>query len=249
MIEANLKNDDNGSLYLGVLFSLLIHLLFFTYSGNVFLWERFQRDMSQQALELKEEIVIDIIPFVKSSAENTRTISVRLTSGPSVFSIEHNQSSDLTSLLSGQSEEQENEDDLIKRLEPNLSEELPNNSEITHEPFHRSDLIQTPQESIEELTGALKEFRQARLQIPPVYPLDAQSNKWEGVVELGFWIAGNGYVRNIEVISSSGYQSLDISAKTALRMWEYDISKIGASLPRWKTIRFVFKLNEFAANN
>ena len=248
MIEVRSQNENNGSIYLGVLFSLLIHLIFFGYSGNVFLWQDFQQGMSQQAIELKEAFVADMTPLIASSTENAQAIRVRLAAGPSAFSIEYNQSDDLESILSGLSEAQEDGSDFIERQEPILPEKVTNNSEITDVPFERSDLTQTPQESIEELTGALSESRQVAVQFPPVYPMDAQLNKWQGVVELGFWIARNGSVRDIEVISSSGHQSLDSSAMDAVRLWQYDITGIAASLPQRKTMRFVFKLDEYSAN-
>ena len=107
MIEVRSQNENNGSIYLGVLFSLLIHLIFFGYSGNVFLWQDFQQGMSQQAIEPKEAFVADMTPLIASSTENAQAIRVRLAAGPSAFSIEYNQSDDLESILSGLSEAQE----------------------------------------------------------------------------------------------------------------------------------------------
>jgi len=61
---------------------------------------------------------------------------------------------------------------------------------------------------------------------PPVYPKRALMLKQEGVVFLKALIGINGDIKDIKIITSSGYTILDKSAIDAVRKWEFEPTHI-----------------------
>lgn len=55
----------------------------------------------------------------------------------------------------------------------------------------------------------------------PEYPLVARKRGWEGVVLLEILVLENGRVGEIEMLTSSGYRSLDTAAKKVVRRWKF----------------------------
>lgn len=55
----------------------------------------------------------------------------------------------------------------------------------------------------------------------PRYPMDARRNHWEGTVRLRVVITPDGYVKDIAVARSSGFDSLDKSALDTVRKWHF----------------------------
>lgn len=56
--------------------------------------------------------------------------------------------------------------------------------------------------------------------IPPSYPLDALENGWQGTVELEIQWAEGGEAERVDVVRSSGFPSLDESARRAAARWQ-----------------------------
>lgn len=55
----------------------------------------------------------------------------------------------------------------------------------------------------------------------PSYPRLAIRRGLTGIVTLTLWIKGDGHVEKVEVTKSSGYESLDESARSAVREWKF----------------------------
>lgn len=55
----------------------------------------------------------------------------------------------------------------------------------------------------------------------PDYPRVARSRGWEGIVLFDVLVLEDGRVGQLEIISSSGYRSLDNAAKRVLRRWKF----------------------------
>lgn len=55
--------------------------------------------------------------------------------------------------------------------------------------------------------------------VPPMYPMDAFRQGWEGTVLLRVWIRANGDVFRVEIAQSSGFAILDAAAANAVRKW------------------------------
>ncbi len=56
---------------------------------------------------------------------------------------------------------------------------------------------------------------------PPVYPQLAQRRGDEGLVMLRVDVSGDGQPRSVAVLRSSGHESLDAAAMTAVRQWRF----------------------------
>ncbi|MEZ6118443.1 MAG: TonB family protein [Pirellulaceae bacterium] len=56
--------------------------------------------------------------------------------------------------------------------------------------------------------------------VPPMYPMDAFRQGWEGTVLLRVWIRANGDVFKVEIAQSSGFAILDAAAANAVRKWK-----------------------------
>lgn len=57
--------------------------------------------------------------------------------------------------------------------------------------------------------------------LPPAYPREALASRIEGRVLVRIWIQSDGSVERVAVHESSGFQSLDESALTAVRQWQF----------------------------
>ena len=77
----------------------------------------------------------------------------------------------------------------------------------------------------------------------PPYPLEAQEKGYKGEVLLRAEVLSNGYVGQIEVKRSSGYQILDQSALWAVKKWKFiPAQKGGIAIPVWVNIPVKFDL-------
>jgi protein TonB len=77
----------------------------------------------------------------------------------------------------------------------------------------------------------------------PAYPRLAQQLGLEGRVVLGIWVSANGVPDTIVVKESSGYDSLDESAKEGVRKWRFEIrDSVGALAGGWVTQPITFRL-------
>lgn len=77
----------------------------------------------------------------------------------------------------------------------------------------------------------------------PLYPREARKKGYEGEVLLRVEVLSNGQVGQIEVKSSSGYESLDRSAITAVKQWKFIPAKKGENpIPFWVSIPIKFQL-------
>ncbi|MBI1249764.1 TonB family protein [bacterium] len=54
---------------------------------------------------------------------------------------------------------------------------------------------------------------------PPIYPLEAARNHWQGEVFLRLIVASDGQVSEVEIVRSSGYDILDEAAVEAVERW------------------------------
>lgn len=76
---------------------------------------------------------------------------------------------------------------------------------------------------------------------PPVYPKRALMLRQEGVVMLKALIGTNGNIKDIQIVSSSGYAQLDKSAIDAIRKWKFKPSIInGKPSLSWVKVPFEF---------
>lgn len=77
----------------------------------------------------------------------------------------------------------------------------------------------------------------------PHYPQEAKRRGYEGEVLLRVEVLSNGQVGEVEVKRSSGYESLDRSAITAVREWRFIPARKGETpVSVWVTIPVVFQL-------
>ena len=58
---------------------------------------------------------------------------------------------------------------------------------------------------------------------PPAYPSIARVRGWEGEVTLIAYVNDNGYVYNVDVLSSSGHRTLDQAAVKAISKWKFRV--------------------------
>jgi len=73
----------------------------------------------------------------------------------------------------------------------------------------------------------------------PVYPTEAERAGWEGEVVLRLSCDEAGYVRNVVVQKSSGYSTLDESARAAAATWRFPPERIGSE----STIAIQFQID------
>ncbi|MCA9399511.1 MAG: energy transducer TonB, partial [Candidatus Omnitrophica bacterium] len=79
----------------------------------------------------------------------------------------------------------------------------------------------------------------------PKYPRLAQKRGWEGNVLLKVLVSEKGFVDDIEMLESSGYDLLDKRALEELRKWRFVPTKqAGITISRWKEITVEFKLED-----
>ncbi len=77
----------------------------------------------------------------------------------------------------------------------------------------------------------------------PLYPQEARRKGYEGEVLLRVEVLSNGRVGQIEVRSSSGYETLDRSAINAVKQWKFIPAKKGENpIPFWVSIPIKFQL-------
>jgi len=77
----------------------------------------------------------------------------------------------------------------------------------------------------------------------PLYPQEARKNGYEGEVLLKVEVLANGRVGQVEVKKSSGYETLDRSALTAVKQWKFIPANQGnGAIPCWVNIPIKFKL-------
>jgi len=77
----------------------------------------------------------------------------------------------------------------------------------------------------------------------PLYPQEARRKGYEGEVVLRVEVLSDGRVGQIEVKSSSGYETLDRSAITAVKQWKFIPAKRGEdTVPFWVNIPIKFQL-------
>lgn len=58
-------------------------------------------------------------------------------------------------------------------------------------------------------------------QIPPKYPEEALTNKWEGKILLNVEILDTGKVGMVEILETTGYTVLDEAAVNAAKKWRF----------------------------
>ena len=79
---------------------------------------------------------------------------------------------------------------------------------------------------------------------PPRYPAQMRKRGIEGKVRLKVLISKQGRVKEVEVMSSSGYQKLDQAAREAVLKWQFDAAKYQSDqVHSWVLIPIRFKLN------
>jgi protein TonB len=77
----------------------------------------------------------------------------------------------------------------------------------------------------------------------PTYPLLARRRNYEGTVVLDVLVRRDGTVESIRLARSSGHQSLDRSARKAVREWTFHPGKRGdEAVEMWVTIPIRFQL-------
>lgn len=77
----------------------------------------------------------------------------------------------------------------------------------------------------------------------PVYPAQARSRHWEGLVMLRVYVTPEGRCGEVAVARSSGHETLDDSALDAVRKWRFVPAKRGEeAVASWATVPIEFKL-------
>ena len=77
----------------------------------------------------------------------------------------------------------------------------------------------------------------------PIYPLEAREKRYQGEVLLKVEVLPNGWVGQIEVKKSSGYEVLDQSAFAAVQKWRFIPARKGeVVIPCWVNIPIKFEL-------
>ncbi len=81
-------------------------------------------------------------------------------------------------------------------------------------------------------------------QTPPQYPSRARRMGREGTVVLHALVNDTGRTENLKIVSSSGYQSLDRSALSAVESWTFEAAKRdGKPMKAWVEVPVRFVLN------
>ncbi|MBN2288440.1 MAG: energy transducer TonB [Candidatus Glassbacteria bacterium] len=81
--------------------------------------------------------------------------------------------------------------------------------------------------------------------VPPVYPRDAEKKKIEGTVDLRIHVAASGTVDKVEIITSSGLQSMDDAAvKAAMKTRFRPAVRDGRRIDMWISYPIQFQLNK-----
>lgn len=80
---------------------------------------------------------------------------------------------------------------------------------------------------------------------PPVYPLVAKENGWQGRVIVQVWVEPDGRPSRVVVLESSGYPVLDAAALKAIGRWLFLPARVGNfSFASWIKIPVRFVLTE-----
>jgi len=88
-------------------------------------------------------------------------------------------------------------------------------------------------------TAAVADFKSCSR---PHYPAEALRRKIEGTVTLGFLVGANGSVRETTLRKSSGDNSLDDAARSALSKCSFRPATVnGAPVERWTEVQYVWK--------
>lgn len=96
-----------------------------------------------------------------------------------------------------------------------------------------------------EKTTVIPLIKQANIlkQTPPNYPPRARRMGQQGTVLLHALVGRDGHTQDLKVVSSSGYQSLDNSAISAVKNWTFaSASKNGRPMKAWVEVPVQFVL-------
>ncbi len=98
----------------------------------------------------------------------------------------------------------------------------------------------------EQSIGAVEPTITLNTQTPPRYPYADILQNNEGTVGLEILVNSSGAVVNAEVISSSGFKSLDDSATEAIMNWHYNISDVSSDTkyPLSKQVEIDFQIDD-----
>ncbi len=110
-------------------------------------------------------------------------------------------------------------------LEETLPEMLPvdHSNQLTDLP----EITLPPAEEVSVAQGATARFETPQLltdiqtQLRKHYPRTARERRWEGAVQLKIFVAEDGSVREVSILSSSGYRVLDQNARAMMRKARY----------------------------
>lgn len=85
------------------------------------------------------------------------------------------------------------------------------------------------------------ELRQSRGNRPPIYPVLARRNGWQGEVVLNYYVTSTGQVEKVSVSRSSGFELLDKEAVRAISQFRYVPGQAG-----WTSHPVLFNLKGLA---
>ena len=97
----------------------------------------------------------------------------------------------------------------------------------------RTNGAQATNKAMGSPTGQIRDYRdivQLPGNIPPRYPVNARRNRQQGMVKLVYFVNGDGSVRDVRVMKSSGYQLLDQEAVAAVEKYRYKPGQAGWAL-------------------
>ena len=89
------------------------------------------------------------------------------------------------------------------------------------------DLSSSGKKKILENSRSHSQLRQLTGNPIPVYPKEARKKRWEGTVEVSYYVNSGGFVEKIQLKKSSGHSVLDNAALRALARYRYSPGQEG----------------------
>jgi len=175
----------------------------------------------------QEEDLVDEDDFLPEQRERENIAKAKEEEGNDIFKKEEaaerkkEDSQEKTADLDQSGKTNENlsyREEMEKSVEASSSEE--EESTLPSSPSSPDEKSSTP----EFHPSRVREYRQLTQQIGnlvPKYPQEALENKWEGRVDVIYYVNEGGLVEKIQVQNSSGYRALDNAALKSLARYRY----------------------------
>jgi len=226
----------------GLLGAAVIHILLLFYAP---VWSQPNHiDVVFAPSSLEVALVSPVTPIIKKNhIEKTKLIKIEISKQELIEKIIEKRQVEQSELIQDEPRRKEKKEfkDIVveqkKEIHVNIKKVLPKIEIKIDEPMHHI------QRNV--LSGALIEATPNQYyNSPPYYPRFAKDRGYEGRVLVKVYITKEGYVKSVEILTSSGYKILDNTTLKSVRRWRFQPAKrLGTSVESVLKIPFVFKLN------